>query len=60
MLVLQDEGLQQELRRCPDRTSFVALVTERAHRHGFAVMAAEVEAALDTATHAWIMRWADR
>lgn len=60
MIVLEDAGLQRELRRCPDRPGFVALLLERARERGFAVERAEVEAALDAAARARIMHWVQR
>jgi hypothetical protein len=57
MIVLEDVSLQQELRRCPDRPGFVTLVLERARERGCAIAKEEVEAALDAAAQAWIMRW---
>jgi hypothetical protein len=59
-LVLQDEGLQQDLRGCLDREDFVQRVLERARERGLAVERAEVEAALDASMRSWLMRWLDR
>jgi putative hemolysin len=60
MLVIGEEDLQRELRQYADRPAFVARVIERAGERGFAVAAAEVEAALDHGARAWITRWTDR
>jgi hypothetical protein len=57
MIVLQDPDLQDELRRCADRSGFVTRVLERAHERGCALEQADVEAALDAAARAWHMRW---
>jgi hypothetical protein len=56
-VVLADPALQRELRRTPDRASFVALVLERAREHGCAVDAPMIEAALDAGARAWTMHW---
>jgi hypothetical protein len=60
MLVIGDEDLQRDLWQYANRPAFVARVVERAGERGFAVAAAEVEAALDDAARAWIARWRDR
>jgi predicted MarR family transcription regulator len=59
-IVLGDAALQQELRRCSDRSRFVALVCERANARGCEIAAAEVEAALAAAAKAWFTRWVGR
>ena len=60
MLVIGDEDLQRDLWQYANQPAFVARVVERAGERGFAVAAAEVEAALDDAARAWIARWGDR
>jgi hypothetical protein len=55
-IVLADPALQRELRRAPDRASFIGLVLERAHERGCALEAAEVEAALVAAARDWMLR----
>lgn len=59
-IVLEDPDLQDELRRCADRPSFVTCVLERARERGSALERADVEAALDAAARAWLMRWVAR
>lgn len=59
-IVLEDHDLQDELRRCADRSSFVIRVLERASERGCALEPADVEAALDAAARAWLMRWVAR
>ena len=59
-LVLQDEGLQQDLRGRLEREDFVQRVLERARERGLAVERAEVEAALDASMQSWLIRWLDR
>ncbi len=54
--VLADPALQRELRRIPDRSSFIARVVERARERGCALAAAEIEAALVAAAHDWMRR----
>lgn len=56
-IVLDDPDLQQELRRCADRPSFVARVLERARERGCPIEQADVEGALNAAANAWLMRW---
>jgi hypothetical protein len=58
-IVFADPKLQQELRRAPDRASFVALLAERSREHGCAVDAATIEAALDAGARAWTMHWVE-
>jgi hypothetical protein len=59
-MVLEDEALQQELRGCPDRPSFVTLLIARARERGCDIAPAEVEAALDAGARAWIARWVEQ
>jgi hypothetical protein len=56
-IVYADPELQRELRRAPDRASFIDLVVERSRQHGCAVDAAALEAALGEAARAWMLRW---
>ena len=56
-IVFADAALQAELRRAPDRASFVALVQQRARERGCAAEPAAIEAALDAAARAWMLRW---
>ena len=58
--VLDDPDLQQELRRISNRPAFVASAIDRARERGLILDPAEVEAALDAAAHAWLMRWVHR
>jgi hypothetical protein len=55
-IVLADPALQDELRRAPDRASFVALVLERARACGCALQRDEIDAALAAAAHDWMLR----
>lgn len=60
-IVLAEPALQQDLRRAPDRASFVRLVVERARQYGCALDQATVEAVLDDAARAWLLqRWIAR
>lgn len=59
-MVLADAALQDELRGCLDRASFVALVIERAREHGCAIGEAEVNAAFDASARNWITRGVER
>ena len=56
-LVLQDSGLQAELRDILDPTAFVARVVELGRERGYEFSAAEVEAAMQAERRAWIERW---
>jgi len=59
-VVLDDPGLQQELRDCADRAAFVARVIERAKKRGIMIDPAEVETALNAAARSWLERWIER
>jgi hypothetical protein len=59
-IVSADPALQAELRRVPDRAGFVALVVGRAREHGLALEPAAIEAELDAAARAWMLRWIER
>jgi hypothetical protein len=59
-IVLGDDALQDELRRCLDRQAFVSRVLVRAAEHGCPLSEAEVEAALTAGFHRWMMRGIDR
>ncbi|SEC28718.1 hypothetical protein SAMN05519104_1094 [Rhizobiales bacterium GAS188] len=56
-IVLTEPTLQHELRRAPDRVSFIALAVKRARERGCALDAAEIEAALAAAARDWALRW---
>ena len=60
LIVLADAALQRELRACLDRTSFVALVIERAREHGCAVEAADIDAAFRAMARNWFTRGIER
>jgi hypothetical protein len=55
-VVLADPSLQEELRRAPDRASFVALVIACAGERGCVLEAREIEAALDAGARTWTMQ----
>jgi hypothetical protein len=55
-IVFADPALQQELRRAPDRAAFVRMVVERGQQRGCALDPAMVDAALDEANRAWLLR----
>ena len=59
-LVHADPALERELRATPDRPGFVALAAARAEANGCPLPPAEIEAALDTAAHDWLLRWVMR
>jgi len=59
-IVFADPALLQELRRAPDRASFVDLVVKRSRERGCALDPAVIEATLDAAAHAWLLRWIER
>jgi hypothetical protein len=60
MIVLQDAALQDELRGCPDRATFVACVVECARARDCVIEPGEIEAALDAAARAWLLSWMQR
>ena len=58
--VIDDAGLQRDLRDCADRPAFVARVIALARARGHAVEPGEVETALDATAKAWMLSWMQR
>ena len=56
-LVLEDEPLQQQLQRPPDRDTFLTLTVRLGQEHGYAFTVEDVEAALADGRRTWIERW---
>jgi hypothetical protein len=59
-IVFADPALQHKLRQAPDRASFVSLVLAHANEHGCLLDSAGIEAAINAAARAWMLRWIER
>jgi hypothetical protein len=59
-IVLADIALQNELRGCLDRASFIVHVLERACERGCAVEPADLDAAFEAAARNWVARGMER
>jgi hypothetical protein len=59
-IVFADPALQHKLRQAPDRASFVSLVLAHANETGCPLDSAGIEAAIDAAARAWMLRWIER
>jgi hypothetical protein len=59
-IVFADPALQHKLRQAPDRASFVSLVLAHATETGCPLDSGEIEAAIDAAARAWMLRWIER
>ena len=59
-IVLAEPDLLRELRQTADRTGFIALAVELAGERGCPLDAATIEAAIEVAGRAWLMRWIER
>jgi hypothetical protein len=59
-IVMAEPDLLRELRQTSDRASFVAVAVKCANERGCPLDTVAVEAALETAARAWLMRWVER